>query len=231
MSDPGVTVAIPVGPEQHHQRWLGECLASVRQQTHPADEVLLIDDMAGLEDREGCRIWRAHWRLGAAHAINFGVALAKNDLVYILCADDWLEPECLAACVEEYGRRNDSLGYYHVTIRFRPEGDYQHPGRLPDPPIQDLPCGAAMTTKQLWRKTGGFPMEAGGSPDSCFISILLGWKKIGNLYHVRQGVPLCNIRMHAEQDSATRGSWLGVIHTARDLLTKEWKQPEWGRYR
>ena len=87
-----------------------------------------------------------------------------------------------------------------------------------------------MVSKQLWRHTGGYPMEAGGSPDSCFISILYGRPGSGNLYHVRQGVPLCNVRMHAAQDSATRGHWLGVIYTARDLLTRDWKAPNWGRY-
>ena len=156
---PEVTVCIPVGPEPHHQEYLEECLASVRTQTHPANEILLIDDMANLvngdirvdEERTdglchawsgplaGCNIWYAPWRVGAASAINFGVALAKNELVYLLCGDDWLEPECLESCVEAFEQANDPLGYYHVTVRFRPEGDYQHPGGLPDPPIQDLP--------------------------------------------------------------------------------------------
>jgi len=225
----GVTVVIPVGPEPHHQKWLDECVQSVRSQTYPVDEILLIDDMAALDDREGCRIWQAPWRLGTAGAINCGVSLAKNDLVYILCADDWLEPECLAACVEEYERRHcDPLGYYHVTIRFECEEGYAPP--LPDPPIQDLPSIAAMVTKGLWRHMGGFPVAAEASPDSILISILYGKKGSGNLYHVKQGVPLCNVRMHPEQDSAGRGTWLGVIHTVRDLVTREWEQPNWGRY-
>ena len=44
-----ITVAIPVGPFSTDQQWLEECLKSVKAQTHPADEALIIDDMAGLE--------------------------------------------------------------------------------------------------------------------------------------------------------------------------------------
>jgi len=43
-----ITVAIPVGPFPANKQWLPECLASVAAQTRQADEVLLIDDMAGL---------------------------------------------------------------------------------------------------------------------------------------------------------------------------------------
>lgn len=225
-----ISVVIPVGPEPHHQEYLSECLESVRAQTHQANEILLIDDMAAVRHFKGCRIWRSPWRIGTGSAINCGVALAENDLVYILCADDWLEPECLESCAKEYKRRNDPLGYYHVTVRFRPEGSYKHPGGLPVPPIQDLPCGAAMVTKQLWRNMGGFPIEAAVSPDSGLISILIGQKGSGNLYSVRHGVPLCNVRMHATQDSASRGPWKNVISAACDLLTRDWKQPNWGRY-
>ena len=43
-----VTVVVPVGPFAVYKQWLSECLNSVRAQTYPADEVLLIDDMADL---------------------------------------------------------------------------------------------------------------------------------------------------------------------------------------
>jgi len=235
MSDIPVSVVIPVGPEQHHQKYLAECLESVRAQTYlGCNEILLIDDMANIPPESlglgSCTIWRAPWRLGVASAINCGVALAKNDLVYLLCGDDWLEPECLAACVEEYERRKDPLGYYHVTVRFAIEAGHQHPFPLPDPPIQDLPCGAAMVTKQLWEHTGGYPLESGFSPDAVFISILLGNAGNGNIWPVEQGTPLCNIRLHAEQDSASRGPWVGIVCTVRDMMTREWKQPAWGRF-
>lgn len=229
-----VTVIIPVGPELHHQKYLEECLASVRAQTHPVDEILLIDDMANLSPENtglgSCTIWRTPWRLGAAGAINCGISLAKNELVYILCGDDWLEPECIAACVREYARRKDPLGYYHVTVRFKIQEGYEDQPHLPPGLIKDLPSGAALVTKQLWKHTGGFPADSSMSPDAIFISILYGKKGSGNMYHVRQGEPLCNIRMHGEQDSAGRGSWASVINLARHLLTLEWKQPNWGRY-
>jgi len=238
MPDTKVSVVIPVGPESHHQRWLKECLASVRAQTHSADEILLIDDMAGLVQMETysaddplreCRVWCSPWRLGVGIASNFGVALAKNDLVYILNSDDWMEPECLAACVEEYERRRDPLGYYYVTVRFVSEDGYK-PSYIPDSLVMDLPGGSVLVTKQLWKHTGGFPMDAGGAAEPAFISILLGNSGAGTLYPVRQGTILHNIRVHPEQESAKRQGWLSVMSAARHLLTLEWKQPNWGRY-
>ncbi|GAG14074.1 unnamed protein product, partial [marine sediment metagenome] len=81
-----ITVTIPVGPELHHRRWLDECLDSITGQTVPPDEVLLIDDMAGLPSyrKRGYRVWRSPWLLGTAHAFNFGVALAAHELVIML---------------------------------------------------------------------------------------------------------------------------------------------------
>lgn len=221
-----ITVSIPVGPEQHHRAYLDECLASLAAQTHLPDEVLVIDDMAGLPQGLNrqypfpARTWHAPWRLGVAGAFNMGVALAENDLVFLLGADDRLLPNCLERCLEKYGWNDERPAYYGVGVRYSD-------GR----PDQFELCNAAMVTKGLWRATGGFPPEAGsGAPDAAFISMLMV-NSPHSLILVSQEEPLYWYRVHNGTDTAGRGPWQGVILETRNLLTQLWQPPAWGRYK
>jgi glycosyltransferase involved in cell wall biosynthesis len=217
-----VTVMIPVGPYPVHKRWLGECMASVAAQTLPPAEVLLIDDMADLAaldaEHPEYNVWRAPWRLGDVGAFNCGVALAKNDLVFMLSCDDTLEPDCLELCAAEYEKMEERDGYYWV-------GNHYMDGQ----PDQALPFSAAMVTKGLWRECGGFPVETTGcGGDAALISILLTHFP-RRLVKVAGGKPLYNVRVHKESETANIGPWMGVMSEVRGLVTKLWKPPEWGR--
>ncbi|KKL87028.1 hypothetical protein LCGC14_1938860, partial [marine sediment metagenome] len=150
---PPVTVMIPVGPYPVYKQWLGECLDSVTAQTLQPAEVLLIDDMADVRPSElpwalsDVRIWKTPWRLGDVGAFNCGVALARNDLVFMLSCDDTLEPTCLEECVTAYTKNQQRDGYYWVGTHY-----------MDGQPDQALPFSAAMVTKGLWRECGGFPV-------------------------------------------------------------------------
>lgn len=230
MMEGKVTVAIPVGPHASDQRWFADCLASVRVQTRPPDEVLIIDDMAGVppvplhEHPYPIRTWHTPWLLGVAHAMNFGVALARSDLVFMLCADDTLHPDCLRRCLDAYlaePKSSRDLGYYFVGVRYLD-------GREEDE--QFIACGAAMVTKELWRTCGGFPPEsASGAPDAALISTMLVHSDAGHTVGVSRGTSLYNCRPHADSDTAKRQAWQGVILSSRDQLTRQWTKPQWGR--
>ncbi len=245
----GISVVVPVGPEQHHSQYLEECLDSLHLQTLRPQEILIIDDMAGLrgdvrvgeEDVDavcqfwggpfdGCRIWYAPWRLGVAAAFNCGVALARNNLVLMVGADDWLEPECLEACLEAFQKQEeDLLCYYYLSVRYHAEDGFEIPRDLEDG-VQTLPCNAAMVSKQLWANTGGFPPETGsGAPDAALISILMVHAEAGKLIPVAEGNPLYNVRIHEGQDTCGRAPWQSVIIPTRNILTQLWKAPVWGR--
>jgi glycosyltransferase involved in cell wall biosynthesis len=220
----GITVVIPVGPAPHHQQWLHECLDSMRAQTRQPNEVLLIDDMADLSPElvrhdAGWRVWRSPWRLDVPNAFNVGVGLARNDLVFMVGADDWLEPNCLELCITAWEKNKNRDAYYYVGVRYTD-------GRED----QTVPCNGAMVTKGLWRMTGGFPPEsASGACDAALISILMKHHP-RLLIPVADGVPLYNYRVHTESDTGVRGgSWQGVILPTRDILTRTWVQPHWGR--
>lgn len=202
-----ITITIPVGPHPQNVRWLGECLASIAEQTVAPDEILLIDDGAHLDPSQypACRIWQTPWQSGVAHAFNFGVALAKNDLVLMLGSDDRLHTHAIQAAQWAWDHYHDPLGYYYFIIEYAS-------GRF-----QDIPCNGAMVHKALWRHTGGFPVESAmGAPDTWLISLLYAKKGSGNLYQISPA-PLYWYRDHPDTDTVQRGAWMGLIETARNI--------------
>ena len=224
MENPPVTVLIPVGPNESHKRWLDEAIVSALDQTYRADEILLIDDMAGLNEMDYpgiVRVWESPWLLGVAHAFNFGVALAKNELVFMLGSDDWLEPQCIEACVKVYNKLpHPDKAFLFVGVRYTDDREDKE---------QFIPCNAAMVTKSLWKQNGGFPIESSsGAPDAALISIMMKNPEAGEYIGVEYGRrSLYNYRVHPETDTAKRQPWQGVILNTRDIVTGTWEKPEW----
>lgn len=259
MSEPKITVTIPVGALKVHQCWLGEAINSVLHQTWPADEILLIDDMAeftlsqidslvkGLDggynivrvapcgdeteytvrretpEQEAMeewtlRVWKAPWYSGIAHAFNYGVMLARNNLVFMLPCDDWMYPKCLEMCVDAYQRQGDGKRdqtYFWVAIRYMDS--------IGDTEDQCTPAHHGLVSQTLWRQCGGFPVEAStGAPDAVLHSILMVHPEAGQAVCVSREPLVCH-RRHGEQHTGTRTNWWGILLPLRNLVTDEWK--------
>lgn len=229
-----LSVVVPVGPRKEHANWLEECLASIEAQTLKPHEVIFVDDMASIpfqiwhsfslrNPKIVVQHWESPWHLGVAHAFNFGVALSSEECVFLLGADDTIEPDCLEQCMKKYQETNEQIrgqSYYYVGVRYMDSGE-----------DQSLACGAAMVTKSLWRWNGGFPVEtASGASDSALISIMLANKSAGRLIPVNESKPLYNYRRHEWTDTASKGPWQGVILETRGILTANWAPPEWQRF-
>lgn len=101
-----VSIIIPV---YNVERYLEECLDSVRDQTYPALEIILVDD--GSPDTSGqiCdRYARKDSRFVVIHQANAGAANAKNagldratgDFVAFIDSDDYAEPNWIERLVE-----------------------------------------------------------------------------------------------------------------------------------
>ncbi len=229
MERPEISVTIPVGPLPVHKKWLQQAIDSVLEQSVRAKEILLIDDMAGLDPEAypGCRIWSSPWRLGIAHAFNFGIMLSETECVFMLGSDDWLEPDCLQKCGESYSiHKNPGNYYYHVSIRLTDTGKV----------ITRTFTNAAMVSKTLWWRCGGFAVEAGvGAGDYLLSGILTVVHESGRMVPVDPGHPLYNSRVHEEQHTASvfsdfRGA-VNVPALQNDLI-KRWVSPStWGRKR
>ncbi len=219
-----ITVVIPVGPDRVYRDYLQECIDSLKVQTIKADEVILIDDMADLRlwglnfGDLPVKIYRNPWLSGCAHSFNFGIALAKNDLVLMLGSDDKLHPWAIEDCLRAWAKYRDPLGYYFCDVEYN------------DGETQACACNCAMVTKQLWRHCGGFPIQSTvGANDSILISILLGNRDAGHLIHVESKKPPFWYRRHQGTVTAKSGDMQGPIFAVRDILTRTWKQPQWGR--
>jgi glycosyltransferase involved in cell wall biosynthesis len=226
-----IGVVIPVGPKLHHQAFLNELLQSVLRQSRRPDEICIVDDMAvdlrGRLDLDHLshqypgirfRVVENPWLLGVGNSFNVGVARCDTDAVFMTGADDILLPECLEAAAATFERHMGKDAYYYAGIRYMDTGE-----------LQTLPCNAALVTRGFWRLTGGFPLEAAvGAPDCALISILLAhhpdW-----LIPIDDGRPLVDYRRHELSDTAGRGVWQGCILESRDILTKTWEPPAWGR--
>ena len=227
-----ISVVVPIGPNPVYRNYLFECLDSIAAQTFKPSEVMIVDDQAHLSDKERTAIewtltpkgisvnyYETPWLSGVAHAFNFGVALAQNELVFMLGSDDILRPWCLQDCSDAFNRFNDPVGYYYEDIQYSDTGE-----------TQSLACHAAMVTKKLWCLSGGFPVESAlGAPDTMLVSIMLGAKgNAGNLRRVESSQPPYLYRRHDQTDTLSRGNkYHSEMFTLRNKLTANWKQPTW----
>lgn len=111
MRDPTVSVVIPT---YNRARFLQAAVASVRAQSYPCDEIVIVDDGSSDDTTEvvaalgpGVRLIRQA-NAGPAAARNRGIDEARGDLVAFLDTDDRWLPNKLAAQVELF-RREPSL--------------------------------------------------------------------------------------------------------------------------
>lgn len=220
-----VSIVVPVGPHAADKQYLNDCLLSVMIQSQTPDEIIIVDDMAGLAgqlwDNRICpmRVWESPWRLGVAHAFNVGVSLARNQFVVLLGADDKLLPGAVEMGIRAAGENGYRDGYYFFGVEYSD-------GRRP----QTEPCGAAMVTKGLWKETGGFPVESSsGASDAALVSILMIHRPDA-IIPIDDARPHYWYRVHDQSDTSRLGPWQGVILETRNVATQLWEKPEWGRY-
>jgi cellulose synthase/poly-beta-1,6-N-acetylglucosamine synthase-like glycosyltransferase len=135
MSEPLVSVVIPT---YNRRRWIGECLDSVRAQTYPRVETLVIDDCS----TDGTVEWlrsdpryafaRVHVQPrngGASEARNAGIRMARGSLVAFIDSDDLLAPVYAERAVETF-RRQPNLGLFCCdSTMIGPDGEVIHGGR------------------------------------------------------------------------------------------------------
>lgn len=98
MSTPTVSVIIPA---YNAERFLGEALASVRDQSLPASEVLVVDDGSADHTADIARSWGGAVRLlqqehrGPAAARNLAIIASRAEFLAFLDADDLMTPDRL----------------------------------------------------------------------------------------------------------------------------------------
>ncbi|MBK5961387.1 hypothetical protein CCR97_24735 [Rhodoplanes elegans] len=102
---PLVSVVIP---SYNHKRFVGQAVESVRAQTHPAVEIVVVDDGSSDGSFEFLRetvgdalaVLRRHDNRGAHATINDAIASATGDWIAILNSDDLYAPQRIERLVD-----------------------------------------------------------------------------------------------------------------------------------
>lgn len=205
-------------PARNARPWIGEMLASVRDQTYPAYAYIAEDwsDDGTLEWLDGHpELWRGlernPSRLGWAGGLNAAAELALADgcdAVFTASADDRMHPDCVARCVAALTDRDFVVPYAQQF------GEADHvQASLPDagrddfvrwPPLIDK----ALIRSHVWQWLGGYspaatlPGTYGTAEDwDWWIRV---WKAGFTRYAVIEE-PLYFVRVHPGQLSDRRG--------------------------
>lgn len=150
---------------------LSRALESVRAQTQPPMEILIVGDpfhdkLIDLDDgfRERIRWIDATGSIAAAR--NAAIRRSQGDLIALLETNAVWAPEKLARCTTALAQSPDDDLVYSPAVLMSPEGTRRQP-----PSPADMPCGwilnelfaepwivdsAAMFRRQVWERHGGF---------------------------------------------------------------------------
>lgn len=159
---PLVSVVIPL---YNAAPFIGEALASVQAEGHPALEVIVVDDGStdgslalALERFPGVRAIRQE-RAGIGAARNRGVAMARGQVLAFLDADDRWPPGRLAPLLAALARL-DSPGMVFGRVRhfLCPSLGARDRTRFhcPDEPVPGYSAGAMVTRLVDFRSVGPF---------------------------------------------------------------------------
>jgi glycosyltransferase involved in cell wall biosynthesis len=212
---PLVSIVIPCWRQA---RYLPEAIDSALGQTHPAVEVLVVNDGSGddteaVAKRYGDRIrylWRPNGGISAAR--NTGIAHARGSYLKFLDADDYLHPEQIARQVELAGGRDDVVSFTGVRL-FRDGHPEQHLDHVPKAEallpdlFRDLDWGSILAylfPARLVREVGGFAEGVHHAEDWDF-ACRIGLLDPRFAVDARIG---CYYRQRAGSASADRSAWV-----------------------
>lgn len=169
MKKPLVTVIIP---SYNSARYIRDCLESVKKQTYPNVEIILIDRNSVDETIDIAREYiNKIYAYGPERAaqINYGAKIAKGKYLYRVDSDFVLEPNVIKECVEKCEKEKldgiaihntsaEGLGFWADVRKFE-RNTY----------IDDkLIVAVRFFTKKAWEKIGGFDETLYGPEDLDF---------------------------------------------------------------
>lgn len=115
-------------PHFNQARFLGECIESIRAQTYPRLEVVVVDDasteqgadaaLSALEADGDVTVVRLQENGGPSHARNVGLERCSGRYVYPVDADNVLLPDAVERLVEQLGAADDSVGFIYPNLQY-----------------------------------------------------------------------------------------------------------------
>ncbi len=133
---PSIAVVIPF---YRASRWVAEAVESVRRQTRPPAEIVVVDDATPQGERGGALETLGDGVVVLTHPRNLGVGATRQtgtdatstELLAYLDADDWLEPTYLEAAVATMQRHPRAPGCYSTVVKRYPDGSAVRHDRKP----------------------------------------------------------------------------------------------------
>lgn len=190
---------------------LAEAVESVRLQTYPSIEIVIVDDGStdpvtlGLIDqfeREGILVIRQS-NHGVGAAMNRGLEEASGRY-FMPVNDDLIEPPYIAEAVEALEGREELGVVYSRATMF---GTESGPWELPDfeygaELLWNLIFSTSLFRLEDWRDVGGYDEVMRGREDHDFVLRVLGLGRTvhrldGVYFHYRRGRASVNDRLHA----------------------------------
>jgi glycosyltransferase involved in cell wall biosynthesis len=112
----------------NHERFLVQCLESVRAQTYPAVDLVIVDDCSTDRSVPEIRTWMDNGRSKATfliHDRNLGICRSRNDalerargeFVSFISTDDWWLPDKLAHQMAAFHRCSDAAVVYADALQ------------------------------------------------------------------------------------------------------------------
>ena len=146
--------------------YIEEAIESVKSQTYPNVELIIIDDGSDEEttvniinNLEGENVKVLHTnRLRPAGARNFGIAQATGEYILPVDADDIIEPDYVEKAVQIM-ERNENIGivYCHADLFGESSGRWELPDYSTESMLLDnVIFVTAMFRKADWEVVGGF---------------------------------------------------------------------------
>ncbi|MDR2075668.1 MAG: glycosyltransferase family 2 protein [Desulfovibrio sp.] len=163
---PRVSVVIPC---YNDGKYLPEAVASVKAQTYPELEIVIVDDHSTAQDTQdilsamkqaGCTVLTApEGKKGAAAARNAGIARATGDFILPLDADDKIDPTYIDKAVAAF-KADPALVICGCGVRFfglRGHAFAQPPLTLTALILEDYKLVAScLYRKSDWERVGGY---------------------------------------------------------------------------
>jgi glycosyltransferase involved in cell wall biosynthesis len=207
-----MTLVSVVTPSYNQARYVRESIESVRAQTYPQVEHIVVDGESTdgtvdiLREYDGLH-WISEPDRGQSHALNKGFALAGGDVFGWLNADDAYEPTAIENAVAAL--QDAGLVYGDVT---RVDDDGVNPRRIRSRPSFDLwtelnlGCGiyspAVFFTREAFEAVGGIDESLHLTMDYDL------WLRIGKRFPVRHVDEVwATQRLHPEAKTVVEDFW------------------------
>jgi len=239
----GLPLVTAIVVNYNQSRWVIETLESVKQQTYPHVELIVVDDCSTDDSVPIIETWLArnypaarflrHDRnQGVCRSLNDALAFAKGKYISEIAADDIWLPEKISALVSYIESFPEKVGVVYADAFLMDESSKEVPGMFiarhrPDiqsPPSGDIhdllwdgnfiPAQSALIRRSVYERVGTYD-------ESLSLEDWDMWLRISRHFHFAfHPKPLARYRLSASSMSGSTAGRAGMVKASRQMLVK-----------